>query len=116
MTNRFRAAGAAILALAAIMAGSSVAAAVTPKVPFVAPVRLGFPGGDDWEPSIAADRYGHLYAFWTHYVGYGGGSAGDIDPTCPACGSPHMDLQVSADNGVTWSQPRAPFPTLTRED
>ncbi len=116
MTNRFRAAGAALLALAAIVAGSGVAAADTPKVAFSAPVRLGFPGGDDWEPSVAADAYGHLYAFWTHYVGYAGGATGDVDPTCPACGSPHMDLQVSVDGGVTWSQPRAPFPTLTRED
>ncbi|HEV8403759.1 MAG TPA: sialidase family protein [Candidatus Limnocylindrales bacterium] len=116
MTNRFRAGGAAILALAAILTGSSVASADTPKVAFVAPVRLGFPGGDDWEPSTAADRFGHVYAFFTHYVGYAGGATGDVDPTCPDCGSPHMDLQVSNDGGATWSEPRAPFPTLTRED
>ncbi len=116
MTYRFRAGSATILALAAILAGSSIAVAALPRPAFTAPVRLGFPNGDDWEPSIAADKYGHVYAFWTHYVGFGGAATGDVDPTCPDCGSPHMDLQVSADGGATWSQPRAPFPTLTRED
>ena len=124
MTYRSRAGSvtslATTLALAALLAGSSVAAAAPPAAPasqaFVAPVRLGFPNGDDWEPSIAADRYGHVYAFWTHYVGYAGGATGDPDPTCPGCGSPHMDLQISADGGASWSQPKAPFPTLTRQD
>lgn len=67
------------------------------------PERLGFAGGDDWEPSIAADRFGHVYAFWNHYTP----SGGDPDPSCPACPSPHMELQVSSDGGRTWSQPRA---------
>jgi hypothetical protein len=116
MNNRFRAGSATILALTAILAGSSLAAAAPPKPTFTAPARLGFPNGDDWEPSIAADRYGHVYAFWTHYVGYAGAATGDPDPSCPTCGSPHMDLQISADGGATWSQPNAPFPTLTRQD
>jgi hypothetical protein len=116
MTNRPRTAGATILALAAILAGSSIAAAAPPKPAFTAPTRLGFPNGDDWEPSVAADRFGHVYAFWTHYVGYGGAATGDNDPSCPDCGSPHMDLQVSADGGATWTEPHASFPTLTRQD
>ena len=116
MSNHFRAGSATILALAVILIGSSSAAAAPPNPAFTAPVRLGFTNGDDWEPSIAADRFGHVYAFWTHYVGFGGTAAGDSDPSCPDCGSPHMDLQVSADGGATWSQPKAPFPTLTRED
>lgn len=116
MSNRHRTGSATILALAAILAGSSIAAAAPPKPAFTAPVRLGFPNGDDWEPSIAADRYGHVYAFWTHYVGFGGAATGDSDPSCPDCASPHMDLQVSADGGATWAQPQAPFPTLTRQD
>src|SRR6266511_332714 len=81
MTYRVRAGRATILALAAILAGSSIAAAAPPKGSFTAPVRLGFPNGDDWEPSIAADRFGHVYAFWTHYIGYGGAATGD--PTRP---------------------------------
>ncbi len=120
MTYRSRAGStsslASALALAALLAGSSVAAAAPPSPAFAAPVRLGFAHGDDWEPSIAADRHGHVYAFWTHYVGFGGAATGEPDPTCPGCGSPHMDLQISADGGASWSQPKAPFPTLTRED
>jgi len=119
MTYRSRAGSAATLAttlaLAALLASSSVAAAAPPPT-FAAPMRLGFPNGDDWEPSIAADRYGHVYAFWTHYVGYAGAATGDPDPSCPGCGSPHMDLEISADGGATWTEPNAVFPTLTRQD
>ena len=91
-------------------------ASATPPAGWSAATRLGFPGGDDWEPSIAADAYGHVYSMWTHYQGFDGGTAGDPDPTCPACGNPHMDLQVSADNGATWSAPRVLSPTTTRQD
>jgi len=74
---------------------------------FTKPVQLGFKAGDDWEPAIAADRFGHVYAMWTHY-----GS----DPDCPSCASPHSELQVSADGGRTWSSPRAAWPTGARQD
>jgi hypothetical protein len=103
-------------ALLLVVGSSAVAAPPSSGGTFSAPVRLGFPGGDDWEPSIAADRSGHVYAFWTHYIGFQGSSAGDPDPTCVDCGSPHMDLMISNDGGSTWSSPRAPFPTTTRED
>jgi hypothetical protein len=70
--------------------------------------RLGFRRGDDWEPSLAADDYGHVYAFWTHY--------GD-DPACSICASPHMELQISSDEGRTWSDPRPLLPrTAERQD
>jgi hypothetical protein len=107
---------AVLLAVAGLLASASGVAAAPRPPSFNAPVRLGFPGGDDWEPSIAADRYGHVYAFWTHYVNYQGNGSGDVDPTCALCGSPHMDLQISSDGGARWTTPRAPFPTLTRED
>ena len=71
------------------------------------PVRMGFQAGDDWEPAIAADRFGHAYVLWTHY-----GS----DPACPSCASPHMELQVSSDGGVTWSVPRPLKPSAVRQD
>jgi len=110
----------AVLALSAtVLLGLALVpttAAVPPTPTFTAESRLGFAGGDDWEPAIAADATGHVYAMWTHYVGFGGGTAGDPDPTCLTCGSPHMDIQVSADNGVTWGTPRAPWPTSTRQD
>src|SRR6478672_12994823 len=98
----------------ALVAGLPASAARAPS--FTAPVRLGFQHGDDWEPAIAADRYGHVYAVWSHYVGFGGAATGDPDPSCPTCASPHTMLQVSSDEGTTWSAPRALWPTLTRQD
>ena len=97
---------------------SAARATAVPPAPvtFSGPSRIGFPGGDDWEPSIAADRYGHVYVLMTHYLSFKGGGTGDPDPTCVGCGSPHMVLQVSSDGGATFSAPRAPFPTLTRQD
>lgn len=78
---------------------------------FSVPERLGFRAGDDWEPSIAADRFGHVYALWNHYTP----SGGVPDPSCPECPSPHMELQVSSDGGQTWSRPRALVPNVTAE-
>lgn len=105
---------AAIVAVAAILTVTSVALAAPS---FSSPVRLGFPNGDDWEPAIAADAFGHVYVITTHYVGFGGSSTGDPDPTCPTCASPHMILQVSSDGGATFSAPRALTPdATTRQD
>ena len=61
--------------------------------------RLGFCGGDDWEPEIAASgRY--VYAVLAHFVG---------DPTCdPASGNGRdIYIQVSSDGGVTFGPPVA---------
>src|SRR5207244_5178334 len=71
---------ASALAVAALLASSTLASGAGPQAPsFRSPVRLGFPLGDDWEPSIAADRFGHVYAFWTHFVGYPGAATGEVD-------------------------------------
>ena len=64
------------------------------------PAELGFCGGDDWEPSVAADSSGHVYVLITHYRG---------DTTCdPASGLQHarIMIQVSADGGKTFGPPR----------
>ena len=104
-----------VLALmAALVVG--VAAAAAPSPSFAPSVRLGFPHGDDWEPAIAADRSGHVYAAYSHYTGYAGAETGEPDPSCPACASPHTVLQVSSDGGKTWSSPRALAPSTTRQD
>ena len=109
-----RSTGVATLAL--IVVASSVQA-VPPTPAFTAPVRLGFPNGDDWEPAIAADDFGHVYVLWTHYVGFEGASTGDPDPTCPDCASPHSVLQVSSNGGATFHDPRALTPgTEVRQD
>lgn len=61
--------------------------------------RLGFCGGDDWEPEIAADAFGHVYVVWPHFPG---------DPTCdPASDNPlDVYIQVSNDGGRTFGPPR----------
>lgn len=64
--------------------------------------RIGFRSGDDWEPSITHDHFGHLYAMYKHYDVQGG-------QTCQGCGL-HMVFQRSDDGGITWSEPRAVAP------
>ena len=93
-----------VLAAATLVAAVAAPAAVAPTFTF--PLRLGFQAGDDWEPALAADRFGHVYALWNHY---------GFDPSCPTCPSPHMELQVSADGGATWGSPRALAPDVTAE-
>lgn len=115
MRIRTRIVRTALAACLALVVGVSAVWAAPPGT-FSSPVRLGFAAGDDWEPSIAADRYGHVYALWTHYVGFGGGSSGEIDPSCPDCPSPHMVIQISNDNAKTWGAPHALAPSETRQD
>ena len=50
--------------------------------------------GDQWEPTIAADRYGHVYVLIP-----------DFPPSCKGCPSSSAYLQISNDNGKTWSAP-----------
>jgi len=61
------------------------------------PIRLGFCGGDDWEPEMA-HQGSRVYVVITHYPG---------DTSCdPADGAPNtIDLQVSTDGGRTFSGP-----------
>jgi BNR repeat protein len=99
----FRVGGIVLVALGLVATNASSAAAPA----FTDPIPLGFPGGDDWEPAIAADRFGHVYALWTHF---------GPDPACPGCASPHVELQISADGGSTWSAPRPLAPTNERQD
>jgi hypothetical protein len=103
----------ALAALACALCAGLAAAGTGPT--FSAPIRLGFQLGDDWEPAIAADRSGHVYAVWSHYVGFNG-SGGEPDPSCPTCASPHTVLQVSGDGGKTWGAPHALWPSTERQD
>ena len=64
-------------------------------------IRLGFQKGDDWEPAIAADHSGNVYALYPHYGGV---------PDCSSCPSPTALLQISSDRGQTWSTPRVLSP------
>ena len=63
---------------------------------------MGFCGGDDWEPEIAADRFRHVYVVWAHYPG---------DPSCDASEKPrHIYIRVSSDGGRTFG-PKHIVPT-----
>jgi len=68
---------------------------------FAPQTRLGFNTGDQWEPAIAADRFGHVYVLYPQYFGV---------PGCPTCFSPTMILQMSSDRGSTWASPRLIYP------
>jgi len=63
---------------------------------FTPQTRLGITSGDQWEPAIAADRFGHVYMIYPQYGGV---------PGCLNCYSPTMILQISNDHGQTWSSP-----------
>jgi hypothetical protein len=84
--------GAALLAFPV----SALAAPPSSGAP-TAPIRLGFCGGDDWEPAIAHQGL-RVYVAITHYPG---------DIACdPAVGAANtIDLQVSTDGGRTFGAP-----------
>lgn len=79
---------------------------LAPPLPsgFTAQVRMGYTSGDQWEPAIAADRFGHVYVLYPQYGGV---------PGCPTCPSPTMILLVSSDRGGTWAAPRQIAPPGT---
>lgn len=60
-------------------------------------VRVGLRSGDQWEPAIAADGYGHVYILYPQYVQV---------PGCETCPVPTMILVESGDNGTTWKSER----------
>jgi len=64
---------------------------------FSTPIFIGYHGGDDWEPDIAADREGHVYVAWAHYGGV---------PGCDTCSNPAAMIEVSTDGGEHWGDPR----------
>ncbi len=84
--------------------GQTAAAQSADPIHFSPQSRIGFQAGDDWEPAIAADRHGHVYALYKHYDVSG-------TKTCSGCDL-HLLLQRSSDGGQTWSKPRpiAPGP------
>lgn len=87
---------------------ASAAPAITHNsgVQFSQQERIGFHSGDDWEPSITADRYGHIYELNKHYDVTGG-------QTCPGCNL-HLLFQRSDDEGITWSAPRPIAPVAVK--
>jgi BNR repeat-like domain len=93
-------AGSAVLLIAIVLTSANLLAA-TASV-FQPQTRVGFTVGDQWEPAIASDRYGHVYIVFPQYTT----AEQPTIPGCDSCPSPTMFLIVSNDNGKTWSPPR----------
>jgi hypothetical protein len=87
-----------------LLAGLMVPAAFAAKAGFTPQARVGFTVGDQWEPAIASDGFGHTYILYPQY--------GRV-PGCRACPLPSMILVVSNDNGSTWQPPREITPPGT---
>jgi hypothetical protein len=71
---------------------------------FVRQTRVGYSSGDQWEPAVAADGYGHVYILYPQYVAV---------PGCASCPLPKMILVVSNDNGANWQTPRRIAPSIS---
>ena len=96
---------ASVLAFALTAPPASAAASQPGPDAFSIQSRVGFQSGDDWEPSITSDHFGHTYVLYKHYDVDGGG-------TCYRCDI-HLLVQRSSNGGRTWTAPRAvaPIPT-----
>ena len=68
---------------------------------FTPQTQLGFTNGDQWEPAIASDRFGHVYVLYPQYEGV---------PGCANCSNPTQVLQISSDHGATWGSPFVIYP------
>ena len=68
---------------------------------FTPQTRLGFQVDNEWEPAIAADRFGHVYVLYAQYGGV---------PGCSECSNPTQVLQISSDHGSSWASPRVMCP------
>jgi hypothetical protein len=89
-----------LLATGVAMATAWGMAAPVASQAAVSVLRLGYCGGDDWEPAMASDST-HVYVLITHFVG---------NIACdPASGqnNSRIMIQVSADGGRTFSAPAA---------
>jgi len=86
-----------LMGLSGPVAASATAIQPVHATPFSTQARLGFQAGDDWEPAIAADHLGHVYALYKHYDVSG-------SKTCAGCDL-HLLIQRSSDGGQTWSKP-----------
>jgi len=85
-----------IPAVALLLAALSLSAHAV-SVGFSPQNRVGLRLGDQWEPALAADGYGHVYVLYPQYIQV---------PGCDSCTVPAMILVESADNGSSWKPER----------
>jgi hypothetical protein len=87
--------------LLAVLLSLTTAPAALAASSFAPQMRVGYHTGDQWEPAIAADGYGHVYILYPQY--------GAV-PDCVSCTAPSVALLVSSDNGFTWQPSKALLP------
>jgi hypothetical protein len=85
--------------------GLLVAEGALANAPGFAPQkRVGYGTGDQWEPAVTADGYGHVFVLYPQY-----GAVAD----CPACPSPSLSLVVSNDDGLSFGPPHLLSPSAS---
>lgn len=94
----------ALTFLVAFSFASLSVAAAQARAGFTPPARMGFTSGDQWEPAIAADGYGHVFILYPQY---------GMVPSCSDCALPTMVLVASSDNGATWQSPQLLAPAAS---
>jgi len=94
----------ALLVLWAVFLTLTTAQAALAASSFTPQMRAGYHTGDQWEPAIAADGYGHVYILYPQY--------GAV-PECASCTAPSIALLVSSDNGLSWQPSKALLPFST---
>jgi hypothetical protein len=97
----FRKSGQKLASVAQLSTSAPVSVAAPPPGGFSPQTRLGFHVDAEWEPAIAADRFGHVYVLYAQYGGV---------PGCSSCFSPTVVLQKSADHGLNWGSPTVMYP------
>ncbi|MGP0021382.1 MAG: sialidase family protein [Candidatus Sulfotelmatobacter sp.] len=94
----------ALPTLLAVLLALTTAPAALAASSFTPQTRVGYHTGDQWEPAIAADGYGHVYILYPQY--------GAV-PDCASCTAPSIALLVSSDNGLSWQESKALLPFST---
>jgi len=92
------------LVLWAVFLTLTTAQAALAASSFTPQMRAGYHTGDQWEPAIADDGYGHVYILYPQY--------GAV-PECASCTAPSIALLVSSDNGLSWQPSKALLPFST---
>ncbi len=93
---RRKAVGLGALAVGVVLVAVSTFGTAATQNPFTAPLVMGYPAGDDWEPAVASDGQGNVYVLITHFGGV---------PGCGVCANPSIMIRVSHDGGRTFSAP-----------
>lgn len=82
-----------IIACTLLVATNALAAQASPRAPTM--LSSSARGSDDWEPAVAADASGNVYALWIHQSGG--------NPTCATCRT--AMLSTSSNYGASWTAP-----------